>query len=256
MSGNDPKDSTSLAEEVPNFVEDLKNTLNGTRIGIPKQFMSHNLPDYIEKNLQDTKQEIEKLGASFYEIDLPNLDLSLPIYYILAPAECSANLSRYDGVKFGYRCENPKDLDDLYLRTRKEGFGDEVKRRILIGTYALSAGFYDAYYLKAQQCRRLVAEDFEKAFQEVDLIFSPTTPGTAFKAGDKVDDPLEMYLQDIFTIPANLAGLPAISFPTGFHNGLPLGMQLVSNKLQESKLLSSCHQFQKGTDYHKKWPSQ
>ena len=256
MSGNDPKDSTSLAEEVPNFVEDLKNTLNGTRIGIPKQFMSHNLPDYIEKNLQDTKQELEKLGASFYEIDLPNLDLSLPIYYILAPAECSANLSRYDGVKFGYRCENPKDLDDLYLRTRKEGFGDEVKRRILIGTYALSAGFYDAYYLKAQQCRRLVAQDFEKAFQEVDLIFSPTTPGTAFKAGDKIDDPLEMYLQDIFTIPANLAGLPAISFPTGFHNGLPLGMQLVSNKLQESKLLSSCYQFQKVTDYHKKWPSQ
>ena len=256
MSGNDPKDSTSLKEESIDFTKTLESSLKGIKIGIPKQFISYNLPDYIQKNMEETKKELEKLGAMFCEIDLPNLDLSLPIYYILAPAECSANLSRYDGVKFGYRCENPKDLDDLYLRTRKEGFGEEVKRRILIGTYALSAGFYDAYYLKAQKCRRLVAMDFERAFKEVDLIFSPTTPGTAFKAGDKVDDPLEMYLQDIFTIPANLAGLPAISFPTGFHNELPIGMQLVANKLEESVLLNSCHQFQKVTDYHKKWPLQ
>jgi len=255
MSGKDSKDSTCLDVEVPNFLNSLEDKLDGTKIGIPKQFLSRNLPNYIEKNMEETKRELEKLGAEFYEVDLPNVELSLPIYYILAPAECSANLSRYDGVKFGYRCENPLNLDDLYLRTREEGFGDEVKRRILIGTYALSAGFYDAYYLKAQKCRKLVANDFKEAFKKVDLIFSPTTPDVAFRSGEKLDDPLEMYLQDIFTIPANLAGLPAISFPSGFHNELPIGMQLISNKLDESKLLNSCHQFQKITDFHKKWPS-
>ena len=255
MSGKDSKDSTCLDVEVPNFLDSLEDKLDGTKIGIPKQFLSRNLPNYIEKNMEETKRELEKLGAEFYEVDLPNVELSLPIYYILAPAECSANLSRYDGVKFGYRCENPLNLDDLYLRTREEGFGDEVKRRILIGTYALSAGFYDAYYLKAQKCRKLVANDFKEAFKKVDLIFSPTTPDVAFRSGEKLDDPLEMYLQDIFTIPANLAGLPAISFPSGFHNELPIGMQLISNKLDESKLLNSCHQFQKITDFHKKWPS-
>ena len=173
---------------------------------------------------------------------------------MIAPAECSANLSRYDGVKYGYRCDNPKDLEDLYTRTREEGFGDEVKRRILIGTYALSAGYYDDYYLKAQKCRQLVANDFQKAFKSVDLILSPTTPDTSFKIGTKTSNPVEMYLQDIFTIPANLAGLPGISFPCGSYNDLPIGVQLISNKLEESKLLQAAHHFQLITECHKTWP--
>ena len=212
-----------------------------------------------EKNMDKaTKEAIEtfrNLGAEIHEISLSNINLSLPIYYIIAPAECSANLSRYDGVRYGYRCENPKDIEDLYMRTREEGFGAEVKRRILIGTYALSAGYYDAYYLKAQKCRQLVANDFSEAFKSVDVILSPTTPGTSFKSGEKTSDPIEMYLQDIFTIPANLAGLPGLSIPCGEHDGLPLGMQLVGNSLEENKLLQFAHSYQSNTDWHKKMPN-
>ncbi len=176
------------------------------KIGLPKEFFEKDMPAYVEQSIQEAIETYKSLGAEIVEVSLKNINLSLPIYYIIAPAECSANLSRYDGVRYGYRCEDPKDIEDLYMRTREEGFGAEVKRRILIGTYALSAGFYDAYYLKAQKCRQLVANDFTNAFESVDVILSPTTPGTAFKAGEKSDDPTEMYLQDIFTIPANLAG--------------------------------------------------
>ena len=254
MSGHDPKDSTSLNEDVPRFTENIDSPIKDMKIGLPKEFFERDLPKYVESSTKEAIEKFKDLGAEILEISLPNVDLSLPVYYIIAPAECSANLSRYDGVRYGHRCEDPKDIEDLYMRTREEGFGSEVKRRILIGTYALSAGYYDAYYLKAQKCRRLVADDFTEAFKSVDLILSPTTPDTSFKSGEKTNDPIEMYLQDIFTIPANLAGLPGISLPCGNHNGLPLGVQLVGNSLEEAQLFQAAHQFQKVTDWHKKLP--
>ena len=254
MSGHDPKDSTSLNETVPSFLKDINTSIKGLKIGLPKEFFERDLPKHVESSTNETIKTFKDLGAEIHEISLPNVDLSLPVYYIIAPAECSANLSRYDGVRYGYRCEDPKDIEDLYMRTREEGFGSEVKRRILIGTYTLSAGYYDAYYLKAQKCRRLVANDFTEAFKSVDLILSPTTPDTSFKSGEKSNDPIEMYLQDIFTIPANLAGLPGISFPSGHHDGLPLGVQLVGDSLKEAQLLQAVHQFQKVTGWHKKFP--
>jgi len=254
MSGHDPKDSTSLNIEVPDYPKEISNDISGLKIGLPKEFFEQEMSDYVRKSTEEAIEVYKDLGAEIEEISFPNIDLSLPVYYVLAPAECSANLSRYDGVRYGYRCEEPKNLEDLYMRTRSEGFGAEVKRRILIGTYALSAGYYDAYYLKAQKCRRLIANDFTEAFKSVDVILSPTTPGTSFKAGDKKNDPIDMYLQDIFTIPANLAGLPGISFPCGSYNGLPLGLQLVGNSLEEGKLLSAAHHFQEVTNWHKKSP--
>ena len=255
MSGYDPKDSTSLNVKEIDFQTSINEPIKNLKIGLPKEFFDAELPSYLQKSIQESVDVYKSLGANIVEISLPNINLSLPIYYIIAPAECSANLSRYDGVRYGYRCKNPKDIDDLFMRTREEGFGSEVKRRILIGTYALSAGYYDAYYLKAQKCRQLVANDFAEAFKKVDVILSPTTPGTAFKSGEKTSDPVEMYLQDIFTIPANLAGLPALSIPCGEHEGLPLGLQLVGNSLQESKLLQFAQAFQSNTDWHKKLPN-
>ena len=255
MSGYDPKDSTSLNVKHIDFQTNLNESIKNLNIGLPKEFFDAELPPYLQKSIQESVDVYKHLGANIVEISLPNINLSLPIYYIIAPAECSANLSRYDGVRYGYRCKNPKDIDDLFMRTREEGFGSEVKRRILIGTYALSAGYYDAYYLKAQKCRQLVANDFAEAFKKVDVILSPTTPGTAFKSGEKTSDPVEMYLQDIFTIPANLAGLPALSIPCGEHEGLPLGLQLVGNSLQESTLLQFAQAFQSNTDWHKKLPN-
>ena len=255
MSGYDPKDSTSLDVKQIDFQTNLNESIKDLNIGLPKEFFDAELPSYLQKSIQESVDVYKSLGANIVEISLPNINLSLPIYYIIAPAECSANLSRYDGVRYGYRCKNPKDIDDLFMRTREEGFGSEVKRRILIGTYALSAGYYDAYYLKAQKCRQLVANDFAEAFKKVDVILSPTTPGTAFKSGEKTSDPVEMYLQDIFTIPANLAGLPALSIPCGEHEGLPLGLQLVGNSLQESTLLQFAQAFQSNTDWHKKLPN-
>ena len=255
MSGYDPKDSTSLNVKQIDFQTNLNESIKDLNIGLPKEFFDAELPSYLQKSIQESVDVYKHLGANIVEISLPNINLSLPIYYIIAPAECSANLSRYDGVRYGYRCKNPKDIDDLFMRTREEGFGSEVKRRILIGTYALSAGYYDAYYLKAQKCRQLVANDFAEAFKKVDVILSPTTPGTAFKSGEKTADPVEMYLQDIFTIPANLAGLPALSIPCGEHEGLPLGLQLVGNSLQESTLLQFAQAFQSNTDWHKKLPN-
>ena len=255
MSGYDPKDSTSLNVKEIDFQTSINEPIKDLKIGLPKEFFDAELPSYLQKSIQESVDVYKSLGANIVEISLPNINLSLPIYYIIAPAECSANLSRYDGVRYGYRCKNPIDIDDLFMRTREEGFGSEVKRRILIGTYALSAGYYDAYYLKAQKCRQLVANDFAEAFKKVDVILSPTTPGTAFKSGEKTSDPVEMYLQDIFTIPANLAGLPALSIPCGEHEGLPLGLQLVGNSLQESKLLQFAQAFQSNTDWHKKLPN-
>ena len=255
MSGYDPKDSTSLNVKEIDFQTNINEPIKDLKMGLPKEFFEAELPSYLQKSIQESVDVYKSLGANIVEISLPNINLSLPIYYIIAPAECSANLSRYDGVRYGYRCKNPKDIDDLFMRTREEGFGSEVKRRILIGTYALSAGYYDAYYLKAQKCRQLVANDFAEAFKKVDVILSPTTPGTAFKSGEKTADPVEMYLQDIFTIPANLAGLPALSIPCGEHEGLPLGLQLVGNSLQESTLLQFAQAFQSNTDWHKKLPN-
>ena len=255
MSGYDPKDSTSLNVKQIDFQTNLNESIKDLNIGLPKEFFDAELPSYLQKSIEESVDVFKHLGANIVEISLPNVSLSLPIYYIIAPAECSANLSRYDGVRYGYRCKNPKDIDDLFMRTREEGFGSEVKRRILIGTYALSAGYYDAYYLKAQKCRQLVANDFAEAFKKVDVILSPTTPGTAFKSGEKTADPVEMYLQDIFTIPANLAGLPALSIPCGEHEGLPLGLQLVGNSLQESTLLQFAQAFQSNTDWHKRLPN-
>ena len=250
MSGHDPKDSTSLNTATPNFVLETQQDIKGIKIGLPKEIFNKTMPKYIEKSINEAIEVFKVLGAQVKEIELTNLDLSLPVYYVLAPAECSANLSRYDGVKYGYRCKDPKDLEDLYMRTREEGFGQEVKRRILIGTYALSAGYYEAYYLKAQKCRRLIAQDFSKAFESVDIILTPTTPDVAFKIGSKSQDPTEMYKQDIYTIPANLAGLPGISNPCGLHEDLPIGLQLISNQLDEETILKAAHNFQQTTKWH------
>ena len=255
MSGHDPKDSTSLNLDAPDLTANLNDSIKGMKIGLPKEFFDREIPSFVENSIEEAISVYKDLGAEIVEVSLKNINLSLPVYYIIAPAECSANLSRYDGVRYGYRCEDPKNIEDLFMRTREEGFGAEVKRRILIGTYALSAGYYDAYYLKPQKCRQLVANDFTEAFKNVDVILSPTTPGTSFKAGEKTNDPIEMYLQDIFTIPANLAGLPGLSIPCGEHNGLPLGMQLVGNSLEEAKLLQFAHSFQSNTNWHKKMPN-
>ena len=250
MSGYDPKDSTSINIEVPDYTAGINNSIKGLRIGLPKEFFNEHLSPELQTTLQAAIKTLESLGAEFKEISLPHSDLSVPAYYVIAPAECSANLSRFDGVRYGHRCENPQDLMDLYLRSRSEGFGQEVKRRILIGTYALSAGYYDAYYRKAQQVRRLIKNDFVEAFKDVDLILGPTSPSEAFGFNSKGDDPVKMYLEDIFTISTNLAGLPGMSLPAGLINGLPIGMQLIGNYFDEARMLNVAHQFQSVSDWH------
>lgn len=254
MAGHDPKDSTSVDHPVPDYTATLNNPIKGLRVGLPKEYFEHALDPAMEKVVEDAVNKLRELGATFVDISLPNTSMAVPIYYVVASAECSANLARYDGVRYGYRCDNPADLMDLYQRSRSEGFGEEVKRRILIGTYVLSAGYYDAYYLKAQRVRRLVSDDFQHAFANVDVILAPTTPTPAFKLGEKTTDPVSMYLNDIFTIPANLAGLPAMSFPAGFINQLPVGVQLIAPHFAEAKLLNVAHQFQQHTDWHNKVP--
>ncbi|NQV70756.1 MAG: Asp-tRNA(Asn)/Glu-tRNA(Gln) amidotransferase subunit GatA [Pseudohongiella sp.] len=254
MAGLDSKDSTSIDKPVEDYTATLNDSLQGLRIGVPKQHFAEGLSSEVEQAIRDALAEYEKMGAIIKEVDLPNSHLSVPAYYVIAPAEASANLSRYDGVRYGYRCENPVDLEDMYKRTRSEGFGEEVKRRIMIGTYALSAGFYDAYYRKAQKIRRLIKVDFSNAFKEVDVIIGPTSPHTAFKLGSK-SDPVSMYLEDIYTIAVNLAGLPAISIPAGSANGLPIGMHIVAGDFEEAKVLNVAHQFQKHTDWHRNKPS-
>ncbi len=254
MAGFDERDSTSIERDVPDYSATLNDSLEGLRIGLPKEFFNDDLDPKIAALIQSAVKEYEALGATVKEITLPNTALSIPTYYVVAPAECSSNLSRMDGVRFGHRCDEPKDLDDLYRRSRGEGFGEEVKRRIMIGTYALSTGYYDAYYLKAQQCRRLISDDFKHAFNDVDVILGPTAPTTAFKLGDKTDDPVSMYLADIYTISTNLAGLPGISIPAGFIDGLPVGLQLIGNYFEEAKLLNVAHRYQRVTDWHTQSP--
>lgn len=254
MAGFDPRDSTSVDEAVPDYTSDLNNSMEGLKIGLPKEYFAEGLDDSVAKIIKAAVKEYEKMGATVKEISLPNSKLSVPTYYIIAPSECSSNLSRMDGVRFGHRCEDPKDLNDLYIRSRGEGFGPEVKRRILIGTYALSEGFYDAYYVKAQKTRRLISDDFNQAFQDVDVIMGPAAPSTAFNLGEFSDDPITMYLSDIYTIAVNLAGLPGMSIPAGFVNNMPVGLQLIGKHFSEAKLLNVAHQFQQQTDWHKKVP--
>ena len=254
MAGFDPRDSTSIDRVVPDYSEQLNADISGLKIGLPQEYFAEGLDADVAQVIETAIQEYRRLGAEIVDIQLPNSKLAIPVYYVVAPAECSSNLSRFDGVRFGHRCDNPNDLEDLYKRSRAEGFGDEVKRRIMIGTYVLSAGYYDAYYLKAQQLRRLIKQDYEKAFEQVDVILCPVTPEVAFKQGAKTDDPVSMYLQDIYTLALNLAGLPGMSIPAGFSQQLPVGMQLIGNYFDESRLLNVAHRFQQATDWHLKTP--
>jgi len=253
IAGFDEKDSTSALRDVPDYTKSLRDSIKGLKIGIPKEFFSDGLDSSVEKVITESMKEFEAMGAKLKEISLPNSAYAIPTYYIVAPCECSSNLSRLDGVRYGYRCKDPKDLNDLYLRSRSEGFGDEVKRRIMIGTYALSAGYYDAYYLKAQKVRQLISEDFKKAFQNVDIIMGPVSPTTAFELG-AIKDPVSMYLADIYTLSANLAGLPGMSIPAGFSDNLPVGLQMIGNYWSEEVLLNAAHQFQTQTDWHSVLP--
>lgn len=255
IAGFDEKDSTCLDRKVPDYTATLPNSLKGLRMGIPKEYFSEGLDPRVGEAVMTAIKEYEKLGAYISEIHLPNTGYSVPAYYVVAPAECSSNLARYDGVRFGYRCKNPHDLEDLYKRSRGEGFGAEVKRRIMIGTYVLSAGYYDAYYLKAQKIRHLISDDFKQAFKHVDVIIGPTSPTLPFKIGEKMDDPISMYLSDIYTIAINLAGLPGMSIPAGFIDGLPVGMQLIGNYFSEAQLLNVAHQYQQVTDWHRQAPT-
>ena len=254
MAGFDPRDSTSIDQPVPDYSEGLGKDIKGLRIGLPEEYFADDLDDGLARVIETAIEQFRKLGAEVIEVSLPNTKISIPAYYVVALAECSSNLSRFDGVRYGHRCDNPVDLEDLYKRSRGEGFGEEVKRRIMLGTYALSAGYYDAYYLKAQQLRRLIKQDFERAFDSVDVIAAPVTPEVAFKLGDKTDDPVSMYLQDIYTISLNLAGLPGMSIPAGFSQGLPVGMQLIGNYFDEAMLLNVAHQFQLNSDWHLQIP--
>ncbi len=258
MAGHDPRDSTSVDVPVPDYVAGLAAPLQGLRVGVIREFFDQGLDPSVGRLVQDSIALLRANGAEVREVSLPALPLSVPTYYVVAPAECSSNLSRFDGVRFGHRCESPRDLRDLYERSRGEGFGDEVKRRIMTGTYVLSAGYYDAYYLKAQKVRQLIAADFARAFAEVDVVAGPTSPTPAFGLGAKTSDPITMYLNDIYTIGANLAGLPAISIPCGFvqegGRDLPVGLQLVGPHFSESRLLSASHQYQLLTDWHRRVP--
>ncbi|WP_018276966.1 Asp-tRNA(Asn)/Glu-tRNA(Gln) amidotransferase subunit GatA [Teredinibacter turnerae] len=255
MAGYDNKDSTCIDEPVPDYTANLGDSLEGVTIGVPKEYFEEGLNPGTEARVQDAIKQYETAGAKLKSISLPHSHLAVPAYYVIAPAECSANLSRFDGVRYGHRCDDPKDLMDLYKRSRGEGFGEEVKRRILVGTYCLSAGYYDAYYGKSQQVRRLIKQDFVDAFKEVDVIMGPTAPSPAFAFGSKGDDPVAMYLEDIYTIATNLAGLPGMSVPCGLVDNKPVGLQLIGNFFAESKLLNLAHQFQLATDFHTLAPS-
>jgi aspartyl-tRNA(Asn)/glutamyl-tRNA(Gln) amidotransferase subunit A len=257
MCGPDPdRDSTSLDLPVEDFTLKLNDSLDGLRIGIPKEFFGEGLSADVRAAVEAALKQYEKFGAKLVEISLPRTELSIPVYYIIAPAEASSNLSRFDGVKFGHRAAQYGDLADMYQKTRAEGFGDEVKRRIMIGTYVLSHGYYDAYYLQAQKIRRMIADDFQQAFKECDLIAGPVAPTVAWKIGEKSDDPVANYLADIFTLPASLAGLPGMSLPVGFGaSAMPVGMQLIGNYFSESRLLNAAHRFQQETDWHSRKPA-
>lgn len=255
MAGFDDKDSTSAEKPTDNYLENLNAPLTGLKIGLPKEYFGDGLDSNVANAIMTAVKEFEKLGATVKEISLPNLQLSIPSYYVIAPSEASSNLSRFDGVRFGHRCDNPKDLLDMYMRTRAEGFGTEVQKRIMVGTYALSEGYYDAYYVKAQKIRRLIKNDFVKALEEVDVIMGPVAPTTAFDLGSKTSDPVAMYLEDIYTLSVNLAGIPAMSIPAGFIDGMPVGLQIMGNYFAEAKLLNVAHQYQQHTDWHLQTPS-
>ena len=252
MAGFDARDSTSTEREVPDYTATLSQDIAGLTIGIPKEYFDEGLNPNTEQKVRDALAELENQGARLKEITLPHSNLSVPAYYVIAPAEASANLSRFDGARYGYRCENPVDLHDMYVRSRAEGFGDEVKRRILVGAYCLSAGYYDAYYNKAMQVRRLIKQDFISAFDGVDLIAGPTCPNPAFEFGAKSGNPVAMYLEDIYTIAANLAGLPAMSLPCGFVDDKPVGLQLIGDYFEEGRMLNVAHQYQQVTDWHQR----
>ena len=254
MAGFDPRDSTSVEQAVPDYTATLNDAIAGLKIGLPKEYFGEGLDAKVAKVIEAAIQEFRNLGAEVVEVSLPNTALAVPTYYVVAPAEASSNLARYDGVRFGHRCAAPKDLLDLYKRSRGEGFGAEVKRRIMIGTYVLSAGYYDAYYLKAQQLRKLISEDFKQAFQSVDVIMGPASPTVAFNLGEKVDDPVTMYLSDIYTIAVNLAGLPGMSIPAGLVGKRPVGLQLIGNYFAEARLLNIAHRYQQATDWHTRCP--
>ena len=254
MAGFDTKDATSANVPVDNYLDALNNEIKGLKIGLPREYFSSELEQPVTDALTAALNLYEQAGATIIDIELPHTELSIPVYYVIASAECSSNLSRYDGVRFGHRCDNPEDINDLFCRSRSEGFGNEVKRRIMTGTYVLSAGYYDAYYLKAQRIRRLLRDEFRTALDQVDVIVTPTTPSPAFPLGSRIDDPISMYLSDIYTVSVNLAGLPAISIPAGFSNGLPVGMQIIGNYFHEARLLNVAHQYQLMTDWHKQVP--
>jgi len=256
IAGFDPKDSTCVNRAVPDYSATLVGDIKGLKIGLPKEYFGEGLDPEVGDVVHAAIDEYKKLGAELVDISLPNSGLAVPAYYVVAPAECSSNLSRFDGVRFGYRCQDPQDLEDMYKRSRGEGFGPEVKRRIMIGTYALSAGYYDAYYLKAQKVRQLISDDFKQAFQQVDVIMGPASPSVAFRFGERSDDPISMYLSDIYTIAANLAGLPGMSIPAGFAHELPVGLQIIGNYFDEARLLNVAHQYQLHSDWHKQMPAQ
>jgi aspartyl-tRNA(Asn)/glutamyl-tRNA(Gln) amidotransferase subunit A len=255
MAGHDPRDSTCVDRPVDDYRAGLDKPLTGLRIGLPKEFFPATLDGRIADSTHAALRELEKQGATLVDISLPSVDLSVPAYYVIAPAEASSNLSRFDGVRYGYRCNDPQDLEDMFKRSRSEGFGAEVKRRILVGTYALSHGYYDAYYLKAQKVRRLISDDFVRAFEQVDVIMGPTSPELAFGLGAKSDDPVTMYMADVFTIAVNLAGLPALSMPAGVIDGLPVGVQVIGNYFREGQILNVAHRFQQATDWHQQQPA-
>jgi aspartyl-tRNA(Asn)/glutamyl-tRNA(Gln) amidotransferase subunit A len=268
MAGFDARDSTSLERATEDYTRDLAKSVRGLRIGLPAEFFAAGMAPDVAQAVAEAVAEFKKLGCETVEVSLPNMQLSVPVYYVLAPAEASSNLSRFDGVRYGYRAPEYSDLADMYKKTRAQGFGAEVKRRILIGTYVLSHGYYDAYYLKAQRLRRLIAQDFVEAFKKCDVIMGPTTPTTAFNLGDKAGDPVQMYLSDIYTIAVNLAGLPGMSIPCGFGqekskegnalpaapSGRPVGLQIIGNYFEEARMLNVAHQYQQATDWHLRMP--
>ena len=256
IAGFDEKDSTSVSKSVPDYAQALNGKLKGVRIGVPKEYLSKDLAPQIAGNVAQAIEVFKDMGCEIVDLNLPTLDYAVAAYYIIAPAECSSNLARYDGVRYGYRCKDPQDLLDIYTRSRAEAFGDETKRRILIGTYVLSAGYYDAYYLKAQKMRRLIRDDFMKALEKVDALIAPVSPTTAFKIGEKISDPITMYLSDVYTIAVNLAGLPAIALPSGFVADKPLGIQLIGRHFDESLLFKLGHCYQQQTDWHQRMPEQ
>jgi aspartyl-tRNA(Asn)/glutamyl-tRNA(Gln) amidotransferase subunit A len=255
MVGFDARDSTSLQRDAEDYARDLQKPLTGLRIGLPKEYFAEGMSRDVASAVDNALSEYRKLGAQTVEISLPNAPLAIPVYYVLAPAEASSNLSRFDGVRYGYRAESYSDLADMYRKSRAQGFGAEVKRRILIGTYVLSHGYYDAYYIKAQKLRRLIAQDFAEAYKQCDIIMGPTTPTVAFNLGEKSGDPIQMYLSDIYTSAANLTGMPAMSIPIGFGDkNRPIGLHIIGNYFSEARMLNVAHQYQLATDWHSRSP--